>query len=358
MADTALAAARIACTDHFVPHRSTVPAIAGQEATIFLREKRRAEAPAGPPVLLVHGGVSHGTLAFDLPYKSYSWMDDLARAGFTAYALDMTGYGRSARPMMADPLNLSPAQRAEIGLASDAPAPYPFELVTSRSEWDEIDRVVEFIRARHGGGPIHLLGWSGGGKRAGSYASLYPEKVARLVIFAASNYASEGPSDPPAELPRPGYPMTIQTRAVAEQKRWNPYLRCPGQIDPAMQDVVWQQMMASDPIGASWGDGAMRAPVRRYWGWNRAAARRIAAPTLIMIGGFDDLLAANRALYGDLAVGDKAMLEIACGSHFMLWEMQHRVLHQAAREWLAEGTLLGRKTGLFGADAQGRIEAR
>jgi hypothetical protein len=38
--------------------------------------------------------------------------------------------------------------------------------------------------------------------------------------------------------------------------------------------------------------------------------------------------------------------------------MQHRVLHQAAREWLAAGTLLGKKQGLFGADAQGRIQAQ
>src|SRR6185312_3362815 len=103
MANATLATDRIAATDHRVPHVSTVPAIAGQETAIFVREKRRADAPAGPPVLMVHGGISHGTLAFDLPHATYSWMDDLARAGFTAYALDMTGYGRSARPMMDDP---------------------------------------------------------------------------------------------------------------------------------------------------------------------------------------------------------------------------------------------------------------
>jgi pimeloyl-ACP methyl ester carboxylesterase len=357
MAQSATLRERVACTDHFVPHVSSVPAIAGEVTKIFVREKRLADAPAGPPVLMVHGGISHGTLAFDLQHASYSWMDDLARGGFTAYALDMTGYGRSARPMMGDPLNLPPAQRKEIGLSSDAPAPYPFELVSSRSEWDEIDCVVAFIRARHGGDPINLLGWSGGGKRSGSYASLYPEKVARLVIFASSNYASDGPDAPPATLPRPGFAMTIQSRRLAEEKRWNPYLRCPGQIDPAMKDVVWRTMMESDPVGASWGSGVMRAPVRTYWGWNRQAARRIAAPTLIMIGAFDDLLASNRALYGDLAVADKAMLEIDCGSHFMLWETQHRVLHQAAREWFSAGTLLGRRHGLFGADAQGRIAA-
>ena len=358
MAEPALLSERVASTDHRVPHVSTVPAIAGQEVAIFVREKRLADRLPGPPVLMVHGGISHGTLAFDLPHATYSWMDDLARAGFTAYALDMTGYGRSARPMMDDPLNLAPAQRKEIGIDSDAPAPYPFELVSSRSEWDDIDRVVEFIRARHGGGPINLLGWSGGGKRSGSYASLYPEKVARLVIFASSNYASDGPDAPPAQLPRPGFAMVTQSRRLAEEKRWNPYLRCPGQIASEMKDVIWREMMASDPVGAQWGDGVMRAPVRSYWGWNRRAAQRIAAPTLIMIGAFDDLLASNRALYGDLAVAGKAMLEIDCGSHFMLWEMQHRVLHQAAREWLTKGTLLGRKQGLFGADAQSRIAAR
>ena len=353
MTASTTAADSIRRTDHFVPHVSTVPAIAGQNVEIFVREKG-----SGPPVLMIHGGISHGTLAFDLAHESYSWMDALAGAGFTAYAMDMTGYGRSARPLMDDPLNLPPAQRAEIGVASDAPPTYPFELVTSQSEWDEIDRVVAFIRARHGGGRVNLLGWSGGGKRAGSYASRHPDKVAKLVIFASSNYASDGPSDPPASLPKPGYAMTIQTRRVAEDKRWNPYLRCAGQLAPEMKDVVWRAMMESDPVGASWGAGCMRAPTRSDWGWNRDAAQRITVPTLVMIGAFDDLLPSNRALHADLGAPKKAFLEIACGSHFMLWEMQHRVLHEASCRWLADGTIAGRADGTFAADADGRIAAK
>jgi len=42
----------------------------------------------------------------------------------------------------------------------------------------------------------------------------------------------------------------------------------------------------------------------------------------------------------------------------MLWEMQHRILHQAAADWLAEGRIAGRKTGFFAADAQGHVAAQ
>src|SRR4051794_33862527 len=155
--------ADLVTVEHAVPHRSTVPCIAGEGVAIPLRQKRLARGEPGPPVLMVHGGISPSTLAFDLPHESYSWMAALARAGFDVYAMDMTGYGRAVRPMMEDPHNLPPETRARLGFHASAPVPYPFELVNSQSEWDEIDRVVDFIRARRGVPKISLVGWSGGG---------------------------------------------------------------------------------------------------------------------------------------------------------------------------------------------------
>jgi pimeloyl-ACP methyl ester carboxylesterase len=304
---------------------------------------------------MVHGGISPSLIAFDLQHKSYSWMDHLARAGFDVYAMDMTGYGRSARPQLDDPGNVAPAQREALGLPPSTAPSYPFELVTSQSEWDEIDRVVDFIRARRGVEKISLVGWSGGGKRTGSYTSRHVEKIARLVIFAASNYASDGRDAPPDPLPQPGLPMVVQTRRVAEEKRWNPYLRCDGQIEPEMKEIIWRNSMASDPVGAAWGPGVMRAPVRTYWGWNRQAAQRIDIPVLIMIGVYDDLLPSNRALYADLATPNKMMLEIDCGSHFMVWETQHRILHEGSRSFLAGGGFRGETRGRFVIDHAGAM---
>src|ERR671915_2471443 len=91
--------------DHRVPHVSTVPANKGDAVRIFVREKVAAGPSAAPRpvVLMVHGEVSPSTLVFDVNYSDYSWMTYLARAGFDVFAMDMSGYGRSARPRMEDP---------------------------------------------------------------------------------------------------------------------------------------------------------------------------------------------------------------------------------------------------------------
>jgi pimeloyl-ACP methyl ester carboxylesterase len=144
--------------DHFVDHVSTVPVIAGQAVKLYLREKARADLldhPAGfkGALLMLHGGYWPCTPAFDLAHEDYSWMAALARQGWDVYAMDMTGYGRSPRPLMDDPRNLDPAQQPLLipGTLSAPVEPlYPFDLVTSDSEADDIDRVVEFIRARRG----------------------------------------------------------------------------------------------------------------------------------------------------------------------------------------------------------------
>ena len=48
-------------------------------------------------------------------YQDYSWMAYLAQAGFDAFSVDMTGYGRSTRPpAMNDPCNLAPNQQAAL----------------------------------------------------------------------------------------------------------------------------------------------------------------------------------------------------------------------------------------------------
>ena len=141
--------------DHKVPHVSTVPANKGEQVEIFLREKVMASGGAQPqPVVLRgHGGVSPSTLAFDVEHETYSWMEYLARAGFDVFAMDMTGYGKSAHPKMDDPCNVGPAlQKTLIPKTLDevCKPPYPFQLVNRQSEHDELDRVIEYIRNLRG----------------------------------------------------------------------------------------------------------------------------------------------------------------------------------------------------------------
>ena len=96
---------RLLTIDHFVRVKSTVPAIAGQQAQVYMRERvlagmvARGSTPADRVVLFVHGAGTPAEVAFDAPIGDYSWMAYLARAGFDVFSVDMTGYGRSTRPV-------------------------------------------------------------------------------------------------------------------------------------------------------------------------------------------------------------------------------------------------------------------
>jgi pimeloyl-ACP methyl ester carboxylesterase len=338
--------------DHMVPHVSTVPANKGETVQIFVREKVLASdvATPRPVVLMVHGGVSPSTLAFDVEYETYSWMAYLARAGFDVFAMDMTGYGRSARPKMDDPCNVGPALQKTLiptTLKEACKPSYPFQLVNRQSEHDELDRVIDYILKLRGVAKVNLLGWSGGGYRTGTYTSQRPEKVDKLVIFASSNYSRKNSSAPAESLPRPGFPITIQSRELVEKQRWFPFAKCSDQIEPGMPDRIWELSQLHDPQGMTWGPGVMRAPTRTYWGWNAEEAKRIKVPTLVMLGEFDELNASNKQLYEDLGTDDKVFLSIPCGSHFLVWEKNHDALHEASRQWLVNGTFNGARRGEF-----------
>jgi pimeloyl-ACP methyl ester carboxylesterase len=353
--------------DRLVEHTSTVPAIKGEKVSLFVRERVAASMLEQAPgkaferkvVLMVHGGFSPATLAFDVQYRDYSWMEHLARDGFDVFTMDMTGYGRSTRPpQMDDPCNLLPAQQKDI-VPKTLPAPcapkYPFELVNSDSESDDINAVVDYLRKLRGVDKISLVGWSGGGIRTGSFIGRHPEKVDRYVIWASSNYHRKNPDAAPATLPAAGAPTTFQTRTVGTDRRWVGTQKTPGMIEPGMPDIIAALNQLADPLGATWGPGGLRAPTRTYWGWNANGAKKVQMPTLIMVGEHDDLTRSNLELIEDLGAKEKVFLGIAGGTHFMNWEMQRRVLHKASADWLKNGSLAGATTGMFRADENGVI---
>jgi pimeloyl-ACP methyl ester carboxylesterase len=359
-------ASDVVTIDRLVGHTSTVPAAAGKLVNLFVREKvpvtvldaPNGTAPAGKVVLFVHGGYSPATLAFDVPYHDYSWMEFLARAGYDVFGMDMTGYGQSSRPMMDDPCNLDPRQQPLLiprNLKAPCQPVYPYELVSSDSETADIDRMVDFIRQLRGVDKITLIGWSGGGIRIGTYAVRHPEKVEGLIILASSNYNRKNPDEPPTVLPKPGFPMTIQVREVGERQRWLGTVKCAEQVEPGMPEVIWKLNTEADPVAANWGPGGLRAPTRTYWGWNAASAAKIKVPVLIMVGEEDRLMPSNRELFADLGSPDKLFLAIGCATHFVGWEKQHRVLKRASLEWLESGMLAGSRRGNYRADPEGAI---
>lgn len=347
--------------DRFVPHVSSVPANRGRLVGLHLREKvLSATLERGRPdvVLFVHGGYSPSVVAYDLDYRDYSWMAQLARAGFDAFAMTHTGYGASPKPMMDDPCNVDAAcQDQLIPKVLEAPcAPrYPFKLVSSRTEWDEIETVVGFVAALRQVERVHLIGWSTGAPRAGGYAALHPERVGRLVLLAPSPFF---PSDtPPDPMPEPGAPLILQSREMLMTRRWQNDVRAAGQVEHAeVRDVMWRALMFQDGLGESWGPdgvGVMRAPGRMNYGW-RANAARIQAPTLVLLGEFDNY-ERRRETWSGLTLTHKAFVRIEGASHFVQYERGRHVVHRLAEEWLRRGAIGGNADGQSSADWDGNI---
>jgi pimeloyl-ACP methyl ester carboxylesterase len=351
--------------DRFVPHVSTVPANLGRTVGLHLREKVLASVLDGAArikphvVLFLHGGYSPSTVAYDFDYKDYSWMAQLARAGFDVFALTHTGYGASPKPMMDDPCNVDAEfQQQIIPKVLKAPcAPrYPFKLISSRTEWDEIETAVDYILALRGVGKISLIGWSTGTPRAGGFAAMHPDKVDRMVLLAPSPFF---PSDaPPDPMPQPGAPVILQSYDMLMKRRWENDVRADGQIEhPDVRDVMWRELMFQDGLGAEWGPdgvGVMRAPNRMNYGW-RANCGRIRTPTLVMLGEFDNY-ESRRDSWKGLASAHKIFVRLRA-SHFAQYERGRHTVHHLTEAWLRTAAVEGAKSGEFAADWDGKVTA-
>jgi pimeloyl-ACP methyl ester carboxylesterase len=334
--------------DHYVPVRSMVPSISGQPAQIYVRERVKAGAAlrgaSAGIVLFIHGAGTPAEVAFDVPYQDYSWMAYLARAGFDVFSMDTTGYGRSTRPpAMNDPCNLAPEQQAKLGAKPCEPN-YRYQLTTIASDWHDVGAVVDYLRSLRRADRVSLIAWSLGGPRSAGYAAQNPDKIEKLVLLAPA-YRRDEPAAAPA-LPAPGVAMNTQSRADFDAN-WDRQVGCTGQYDSAAAQSVWDNMLASDPVGATWGPGVRRAPQTVRWGWTPDVVRRTQVPTLMVSGVHDKQVAPDqvRNLHSDLGSQQKLFVDLACSSHNAMWEKNHLLLFKASLDWLQSGTVNGMKTG-------------
>ena len=118
-------------------------------------------------VLFIHGASFPSALASGFKIEGISWMDDLANAGYTVFALDFLGYGKSDRY---DYMSGNIDEDVSKG--------------TGREVALDIDIAVDYIIGLPDFEKVHLIGHSWGATVSGYYASLHPEKVDRLVLFA------------------------------------------------------------------------------------------------------------------------------------------------------------------------------
>lgn len=372
----------ITTTDHTLPHISTVPANAGESIELFVRE-HDGTLPHQPrePVLMLHGRSVPALAAFDLGTGRYNWARELAQAGFDVFMMELQGSGRSPRPKMDDPCNANPTAQVDgVLIPNPLPAPcppsYPYQLNNSLSDWNEVDTVIDFIRSQCQVDKVALVGYSAAGFQFGPYTVQHPEKVSSLFLLAPI-FRPDGQTskpgtrfDPPFDLPRPGFPMNIQTKG-AFKGVWDPEVRCAGQREDGMIDVVWEAIMSNDEIGRTWGpvetgqpQGVMRIRNAFWWGWNNTTAGLDgtlggAVPVFLLYGEFDtqannqQLNFSVPALYDAIPGAHKLIFKVACAGHQIVWERQAKVLHQLSKQWLKHTAINDHTNGSFIVDEEG-----
>jgi pimeloyl-ACP methyl ester carboxylesterase len=351
----AAVAAQALSVDHYVPVVSKAPSMEGQMAQIYVRERvlpgtaLRSEGLEGQVIIFVHGAGTPAEVSFDAP--GASWMEYLAEAGYDAFSMDMTGYGRSTRPsVMNDPCNLSEAQQRQLipALLTETCSPsYGFSATTIESDWHDLDAVVDYVRQLRGVDRVHLAAWSLGGPRAGGYAFRYADKVASVILLSPA-YGRARSSERPAEVPRPGTTYSKQSFADFEAL-WNRQLGCENQYEPEVRRSVWAAMLESDPVGATWGTGVRRAPSVTTWGWGQAEASRQQTPMLLIAPETDGQVSPANvvALYEDLGATNKVLIHLACSSHNAMWETNRHILYGASLDWLRTGSVQGTENGVL-----------
>jgi pimeloyl-ACP methyl ester carboxylesterase/heme-degrading monooxygenase HmoA len=127
------------------------------------------------PVLFLHGSSFPTALAAAFLMNGSSWMDNLVENGYDVYGLDFLGYGHSDR---------YPEMRSGV---TDVGSDLQGKRIVGRATdvYKDVDNAIDLIIQRTGKSKVYLIGHSWGGSVAALYATKHPEKVAKLVLFAA-----------------------------------------------------------------------------------------------------------------------------------------------------------------------------
>lgn len=191
------------------------------------------------PILFIHGGTFPTELAFGFKMNGKSWMDNLAENGFDVYALDFLGYGNSDRyPEMKN----SSLNAKVVGSAQEI--------------YLDIDKAVNLIKQKTGKTKVNLIAHSWGGSVASLYATKFPEKVAKLVLFAS---VTERNDNSTIEVIKGSYESLTPKQRVDGMIGLTPK----GRTSPLEKEVLetWGEIWKkSDPLTAEFKTDSIRFP--------------------------------------------------------------------------------------------------
>lgn len=285
-----------------------------------------AAGERGDPVILLHGARVPGIASFDLPVPGGSLAADLAAAGLAVYIVDLRGYGAATRPA-----------------AMNQPRAVTLPLVRSGEAVRDLAAAVDAVLTRSGAEQVAILGWATGGHWAGHYASLYPEKVSKIVFYnTLYGYTPEHPrigrgsrlADPEAperfNLARfQNYRLNTADSLLPGWDRSIPLEDKAAWRDPAVAEAYVAAALASDSTAADRDPPSFRAPsgamADSFLLATGAAlwdARLIAAEALIVRSEGDfwsrpEDLALLQAHLASREAGRVSVLQIPQATHFV-----------------------------------------
>lgn len=296
------------------------PIPSSTEPGLTLTLRQRGE---GPPVLFVHGATFSGRI-FDLPDARLNWLQVMADAGFSAYALDIRGYGLS-----------QPARFPEA-------RPY----ATGPEAMADIDDAVRWITARHGTAQLVLAGWSWGTLTTARYA-LGPgrDRVTGLClyapIFAEANAGWIDMLADPSDRSRLRPLGAFRRVDLSDTRlRWDAQLPAGAQgwRDDAVMEALVAASVADDGSATEGPQPCFRVPNGTFEElWECFNGRPIYdpsgldCPTLLIRGGQDPTSTRSDALalFDRLTMTDRDYVEINGGTHFLNAEARAGALFDA-----------------------------
>jgi 2-succinyl-6-hydroxy-2,4-cyclohexadiene-1-carboxylate synthase len=215
------------------------------------------DTQARTPLLLLHGFTG----------SSANWAGLLPRFGRRTVAPDLLGHGRSAAPK-------APARYAMENAAADLAA------------------LIEHTVAE----PVHLLGYSMGGRLALYFALTHPSLVKTLTLESAS----PGLADPAARAERRVADEALAGAIEADGidafvERWErlPLFASQARLPAPVRAALRGERLANDPLGLAnslrgMGTGAQAS----CWPW----LREVNLPTLLIVGALDEKFCAINCL--------------------------------------------------------------
>jgi pimeloyl-ACP methyl ester carboxylesterase len=246
-----------------------------------------ARKPATPrgTILLVHGRTWSARPDFDLqvPGLRRSVMQSFVAAGYAAYAIDLRGYGETAR---------------------DATG-----WLTPRRAAADIANVLEWIAAQHKALPKPtLVGWSRGAAMAGMVGIANPGLVSNVVMFG---FAVD-PDLQFANTESPAKPLMEKNTAAAAASDFISPKVTPKEVITAFIE----QALKTDPI---------LADLRSDAEFNAFKPALLNVPTLVLYGSEDPGVSDDDAgrMFGKIAARDKQMIVLPGSDHAAHLEDTH-----------------------------------